>query len=156
MALYEFETEWRLRAPLADVWQAIADSDRWPEWWQGVQRVELLKTGSNGDAGSVRRTTWRSRLPYTLTFDAEVMCVEPMSLIEVRATGELEGSGIWRLREEDGITAAHYTWRVQTTRWWMNLLGPLGRPAFKWNHDQVMHNGAVGLAKLLGAELVAT
>jgi hypothetical protein len=37
----------------------------------------------------------------------------------------------------------------------MNLLAPLARPAFRWNHDYVMHNGAVGLAKLLGAELLA-
>jgi hypothetical protein len=154
MALYEFETNWRLRASLADVWQAIVDGDRWPEWWQGVERVELLRAGDERGVGSVRRTTWRSRLPYTLTFDAEVVRVEPMTLLEVRASGELEGTGTWELDEADGVTHVRYLWRVRTTRWWMNLFGPMGRPAFKWNHDRVMHNGAVGLARLLDAELL--
>jgi uncharacterized protein YndB with AHSA1/START domain len=154
MALYEFETTWRLRAPLPDVWQAIVDSDRWPEWWKGVERVVLLTAGDDHGVGSVRRTTWRSRLPYALTFDAEVERVEPMSLIEVRASGELEGTGTWHLSETDGVTHVRYVWRVRTTRWWMNILGPLPRPAFRWNHDQVMRNGAAGLATLLKADLL--
>jgi polyketide cyclase/dehydrase/lipid transport protein len=152
MALYEFETEWRLRAPLAEVWSAIVDS--WPEWWRGVERVELLKAGDEQGIGAVRRMTWRSRLPYTLTFDIEVMRVEPMTLIEGRASGELEGTGTWRLGEADGVTTVHYTWRVRTTRWWMNLLAPIARPNFRWNHDYVMARGGEGLAGLLGAELL--
>jgi len=155
MAQYEFETEWRLRAPLAQVWGAIVDSDRWPEWWRGVESVELLRVGDEQGVGSVRRLTWRSKLPYTLTFDTELVRVEPMSLIEGRASGELEGAGIWRFGEQDGVTSVHYTWRVRTTRWWMNLLAPIARPAFGWNHDYVMRSGAAGLAKLLAAELLS-
>jgi hypothetical protein len=154
MPLYEFETQWRIRAPQADVWGAIIESDRWPSWWLGVERVELLRAGDERGIGSIRRLTWRSKLPYTLSFDTEVMRVEPMSLIEGRASGELEGAGIWRLEEQDGVTTVRYTWRVRTTRWWMNIMAPVARPAFRWNHDYVMHNGAVGLARLLGAELV--
>ena len=36
----------------------------------------------------------------------------------------------------------------------MNLLAPIARPIFAWNHDHVMRNGAEGLARLLGARLV--
>ena len=36
----------------------------------------------------------------------------------------------------------------------MNLLAPLGRPIFAWNHDWVMKHGGEGLARLLGARLV--
>ena len=155
MPLYEFETTWCIRAPQADAWAAIVDSERWPEWWRGVERVVLLRAGDERGVGAVRRLTWRSKLPYTLSFDTEVVRVEPMSLIEGRASGELEGVGIWRLDELDGVTRVHYTWRVRTTRWWMNLLAPIARPAFRWNHDYVMHNGAIGLARLLGAEQVS-
>ena len=155
MPLYDFETTWSLRAPLADVWDAIVASERWPEWWRGVERVEPLQVGDEQGIGARHRLTWRSKLPYTLSFETEVVRVEPMSLIEGRASGELEGVGIWRLAEQDGVTTVHYTWRVRTTRWWMNLLAPIGRPAFRWNHDYVMHNGAVGLATLLGAELLS-
>jgi hypothetical protein len=37
----------------------------------------------------------------------------------------------------------------------MNALGPLPRPAFRWNHDLVMRQGGVGLARRLEATLVA-
>jgi len=36
----------------------------------------------------------------------------------------------------------------------MNIMAPIMRPMFKWNHDQVMHQGAVGLAKHLKMKLV--
>ena len=32
----------------------------------------------------------------------------------------------------------------------MNLLAPIARPMFAWNHDYVMTNGREGLLKLLG------
>jgi hypothetical protein len=155
MAFYEFETVWKLRAPLEHVWYAIVDAERWPEWWHGVQRVETLRLGDDHGIGAYYRLTWRSRLPYTLTFDTEVVRLEPMALIEGLATGELEGTGIWRFEGDDTLTTVRYAWRVRTTRWWMNLLAPLAKPLFRWNHDWVMHGGALGLAKLLGAELIA-
>ena len=37
----------------------------------------------------------------------------------------------------------------------MNLLAPVARRAFADNHDYVMRNGGVGIAKLLGVPLLA-
>jgi len=37
----------------------------------------------------------------------------------------------------------------------MNVLGPVVRPAFVWNHDVVMRQGADGIARELGARLIA-
>ena len=155
MADYQFVTLWRLRAPVDAVWQAIVESEKWPSWWKGVVLVEELAPGDASGVGGKRRYVWRSKLPYTLAFDMEVMRVEPTSLLEGRASGELEGSGVWELSEAEGVTTVHYTWRVKTTRAWMNLLAPLLRPVFVWNHDYVMKAGAEGLARLLDAELVA-
>jgi hypothetical protein len=36
----------------------------------------------------------------------------------------------------------------------MNLLAPIARPVFGWNHDYVMRNGGEGLARLLGVPLL--
>jgi hypothetical protein len=71
------------------------------------------------------------------------------------ASGELAGTGRWRLYEEAGTTAVLYEWDVRTTRAWMNLLAPLARPIFAWNHNWVMGNGGEGLARLLGCRLLA-
>jgi hypothetical protein len=35
----------------------------------------------------------------------------------------------------------------------MNLLAPLARPVFSWNHDELMREGAQSLARRLGVEL---
>ena len=75
--------------------------------------------------------------------------------MEGRAHGELDGTGRWRLWEQDGLTAVTYEWNVETTKRWMNALAPVARPVFAWNHDWVMTRGGEGLARRLGARLVA-
>ena len=153
MAQYEFLTTWCLDAPIDRVFDALRDSARYPQWWKGVESVVLLAPGDADGVGEASRFTWRSVLPYELSFDARVTRVVRPHLIQGSASGELEGTGTWRLFEGQG-TAAVYEWRVRTTRRWMNVLGPVARPAFAWNHDAVMRQGAAGLAGLLGARLV--
>ena len=71
------------------------------------------------------------------------------------AAGDLRGTGCWRLFEQDGVTAVVYDWDVRTGKRWMNLLTPLARPVFEYNHDTVMRWGGEGLARRLGASLLA-
>jgi hypothetical protein len=77
-----------------------------------------------------------------------------MKRIEGIAYGELDGIGVWTFTFDNGITTARYDWTVKTTKWWMNILAPIARPAFEKNHDVIMAWGAEGLAKRLGCELV--
>jgi uncharacterized protein YndB with AHSA1/START domain len=153
---YEFLTAWVLDAPRESVWDAIWASERWPEWWRGVERVVELEPGDEAGVGQLARYTWRSKLPYELSFDMRTTRVERPHVLEGEASGELAGVGRWRLYEQDGTTAALYEWNVATTKAWMNALAPLLRPAFAWNHDWVMGHGGRGLAALLGCRLVAS
>jgi uncharacterized protein YndB with AHSA1/START domain len=153
---YRFLTTWLVEAPRDDVFQVIWDSERWPTWWRGVESVVKLEDGDAEGVGSLGRYVWRSRLPYRLQFDMRTTKVERPRLMEGRASGELAGTGCWRLFEEGGVTAAVYDWRVQTTAPWMNALAPLARPVFAWNHDVVMRWGGEGLGRLLEAPVVTT
>jgi uncharacterized protein YndB with AHSA1/START domain len=156
MAHYAFHTSWRLDASIEPVFEVLRDSARYPEWWTGVKRVELLRSGSENGVGDVSRFTWRSVLPYSLCFDLRVTRAERPFVIAAEASGDLEGTGMWTLSERDGAgTSVVYDWRVHTTKPWMNAVGWLARPAFVWNHDVVMRQGAEGLARLLGARLIA-
>ena len=155
MAEYRFLTTWLLEAPQERVWDAIYESERWPEWWHGVLEAEKLEEGDESGVGENRRYVWKSKLPYKLEFFVRTTRVEEPYLLEGNAEGELAGVGRWRLFERDGVTAALYEWNVHTTRAWMNLLAPLARPIFAVNHDYVMRNGGQGLAKLLDAPLLA-
>jgi hypothetical protein len=155
VAEYRFLTTWLLEAERERVWDAIYESERWPEWWDGVLQADKLEEGDEDGVGQYGRYVWQSRLPYKLEFFVRTTNVEKPYLLEGDATGELAGIGRWRLLEQDGITAVLYEWNVHTTRAWMNLLAPIGRPIFAVNHNYVMRNGGRGLAKLLGAPLLA-
>lgn len=153
MKAYEFVTIWKVEAPIERVWNEIYRSELWPTWWKGVKDVvELQKGGENG-VGSIRRYTWRSALPYELCFTVQAVRIEPPSLLEGVATGQLEGRGIWRLSPEGAGTIVRYDWNVQTTKAWMKMLSPIARPIFRWNHNVVMSWGAQGLANRLGASV---
>ena len=155
MAAYSFLTTWHLDAPVAPVYEVLKESADYPRWWKGVESVEMLEHGDEHGVGQVDRHVWRSVLPYSLRFDSRVTRVEPLRSIEARITGDLEGAGAWRLFSGEG-TAVVFDWRVRATRAWMNRLGPVARPVFVWNHDRVMAEGGVGLARELGVRLLAS
>ena len=154
MASYSFLTTWIVDAPREEVWDAIYEIERWPSWWRGVRKVEKLEHGGDDGIGALYRHEWRSVVPYPVRFETRITRIELPHLIEADADGELAGTGRWRFfggRE----TAVTYEWNVRTTRPWMNVLAPVARPIFRWNHNVVMHQGGQGLADLLGAELLA-
>jgi hypothetical protein len=155
MAEYRFSTLWYLEAPVEAVWDAIYHSHRWPIWWRGVEQVLDLVAGDDNGLGAVQRYTWKSVLPYRLTFDMRITRIEPLVCLEGTASGEVEGCGCWRFEHEGVLTIVRYDWQVRTTKRWMNLLAPVAQPLFKWNHDAVMSAGGQGLARLLHTRLIA-
>ncbi|HEX3187221.1 MAG TPA: SRPBCC family protein [Pyrinomonadaceae bacterium] len=157
MTTYSFVTIWRVKAPIENVWNEIYHSQDWPVWWKGVESVMEISKGDERGVGSVHRYTWKSKLPYRLSFDMKTVRIEPPVLLEGIATGELQGHGLWQLStsgsetagETAGETIVRYDWKVETTKWWMNLLAPIARPLFEWNHNVVMSWGAKGLSERL-------
>ncbi len=149
MARYHFITHWTFDAPVEAVWNKIKTMDEWPQWWPYVQKVELLQPGDADEVGSIRRIIWKTALPYTLSFDSELVSSDRYKRMEGRAFGELDGAGIWTFTSENGKTHVRYDWMVKTTKPWMNLLSPIARPLFAWNHDKVMSAGYEGLGNTL-------
>jgi hypothetical protein len=146
---YSFTTHWSFDAPIEPVWNAIRLAREWPDWWPGVERVVEIQPGREHGLGAVHRSTWKSKLPYRLTFDSHVTRVEPPVLYEIEATGQLEGHGLWTLSAAGPMTHVRYDWQVSANKWWMRLLAPVARPLFRWNHDVIMRWGQEGLARKL-------
>lgn len=154
MSQYEFLSTWCLQdAELDRAFELLRNSVEYPQWWKGVKSARVVRRGGPDGVGDTIGFSWRSVLPYTLSFELELTRMEPPYLIEATASGDLEGVGRWRLYEGRGV-AVVYEWRVVTTKRWMNLFGPLARPAFVWNHDLVMRQGARGFADQLRCALV--
>ena len=152
---YRFLTAWLLEIDREPIFDALWDSQRWPEWWPGVIEATETEPGGPGGVGRRGRYEWRSRIPYPVRFDVVATRIDRPHLLEGVASGGFEGVGRWRLFERDGVTAVLYEWDVRVTKRWMNLLGPLADPVFRWNHDQLMRRGGEGLAARLGARLLA-
>lgn len=155
-SFYCFLTTWLLDCDRERVWDAVYDSERWPEWWRGVRVAERIAPGDERGIGQVGRYVWRSAIPYAVEFRIETTRVERPHVLEGRATGGLEGIGRWRFFADDDVTAVTYEWNVRTTKAWMNLIAPLARPVFEWNHDWVMRRGGEGLANRLDCTLLAS
>jgi uncharacterized protein YndB with AHSA1/START domain len=154
VADYAFVSLWELEAPIDRVWEEISRAEQYPEWFPYVAGTDTVQQGDDSGVGAVTRTQWRTALPYRLVFEARTTRAERPHILELTAGGDLEGAGRWELSEEDGVTRVRYFWTVRTTKAWMNLLAPVARPVFGWNHAILMRTGGEGLARRLGARLV--
>ena len=153
MARYHFTTVMAVTAPREQVWAVLSDPETYAGFWKWLQQVEVLDPGDQHGLGARHRLSFGTALPYTLSFESEVTGVQQPVLLETRADGELRGTGRWRLTE-DVTTTVTYEWLVETTKRWMNVLAPIARPAFSWNHDVLMNDFARGLAAATDSELV--
>lgn len=154
MARYHFTTFMRVTAPRDRVWEVISRPETYAGFWKWLKRVDVLDHGEEDGVGARYRLVFGTALPYTLEFDTEVVRREPPQLLESRADGELRGTGRWVLTDGDDATDVTYEWLVETTKRWMNILAPIARPAFSWNHDVLMKDFAKGLSNATESSLV--
>ena len=148
---YRFLTVWWTAAATDRVWEALANYAAWPTWWRGIQSVEVLRRGDESGVGTILRQQWRSRLPYTLVFDLEMLRIEGEKLLDGRASGDLEGACRWTLAPVDGGTELRFAVDVRTGRWWMSLPIPFASRVVQASFDTIMSWGREGLACTLGA-----
>jgi carbon monoxide dehydrogenase subunit G len=151
---YHYISTWQLQAPIERVWAALSQLEQLPAWYPAVQEVQTLTPGDPDAVGSRVRYLIKGRLPMRLAFEATIARVDPPREAELRAEGDLAGTGRWLLDQHGEITTARYLWDVHTTRPWMNLAAPLARPLFTWNSRGVALQAGEGLARFLKVPLV--
>lgn len=154
MARYHFTTLMRVAAPRDRVWEVISHPETYPGFWKWLKRVDVLDDGDEDGVGARYRFIFATALPYTLEVESEVVRCEAPKLLESRADGELRGTGRWMLAAGGDATDVTVEWLAETTKRWMNMLAPIARPAFSWNHDVLMRDFAKGLASATGGALV--
>ena len=153
MASFSFLSLWELTAPIEHVWAEVSRPEEYPRWLPYVVSVEQVSPGDAAGIGATHVSRWKTALPYGFAFQTRVIRSEPPHLHVLESSGDLEGTGRWELQANATGTTVRYYWQVRPTQSWFNLIAPLARPAFEWNHDVIMHAGGEGLARLLGARL---
>ncbi len=149
MSEYNFTTQWYFDHPLEVVWEEIRSMDHWPEWWKYVRKVKKIKDGREDEIGSIRRITWSTALPYSITFDSELTHQLFHRQMVGKAFGDLTGTGVWTFEPNGHGTHVRYDWNVHITKKWMIAFEPILKPIYKWNHDKVMSAGFEGLVNRL-------
>ncbi|RIH81390.1 Polyketide cyclase / dehydrase and lipid transport [Calidithermus terrae] len=149
---YHFLDRWLVPAPLETAWRYVQNAEDYPRWWGSVyDRVTLLAPGDAAGVGKRYAVVVHGALPYKLRMRLESTRVEEPHRLEVRAEGDLEGRGIWRLRAVPGGTEVTYDWKVRATYPLIRALSPVLRPVFEYNHTWCMTRGERDLLRELSA-----
>jgi hypothetical protein len=98
---------------------------------------------------------FRTRLPYDMAFVADLRVEDAELRVEARATGHVDGHGVFRVEPIDGGALVRFDWEVRPQVAWMRAVAPVARPVFAWNHRSLMAEGAFGLARRLDTGLLA-
>jgi uncharacterized protein YndB with AHSA1/START domain len=143
---FRFHHEWVLPATRRRVYAALADVERYAQWWPQVRTAERIDDESG-------RTTIRSVLPYTLALvlRREVED-EAGGLLRVAVTGDLEGWCQWTLHPDGEGTRAVFDQEAVVTPALLARTARVTAPLLRANHAWMMHSGRAGLARHLTAD----
>jgi uncharacterized protein YndB with AHSA1/START domain len=150
---YHLTTRWSLAAPVGAVWMELSRPEGWPQWWKGMLAVHRLEQGDGSGMGAYRRITWRGFLPPRFTFNVRAVRIQPRSLIESVADGELAGVDRWQLTRTGAGTEVLHDWIVNVSLPAIPIIGAIAGLLFRLNHRALMEAGRRGLQSRVGVHL---
>lgn len=140
---YRFRSTWRIAADPDDVYATLADVATYPSWWPQVHAARQLDPVS----GELR---CRSMLPYDLVFVIRREIEDPVRrILRAALDGDLAGTSQWEITTEGAGTLAVFDEDVTVRKALIRLVGPMARPALRYNHDRMMRAGERGLRQHL-------
>lgn len=136
---YRFQTRWVVDGSPEEVSAVLEDPLQLPRWWPSVYlAVESIEGGF--------RLHTRGWLPYTLRWSFRITAARPPHGFSLRAWGDLEGEGEWRLSGLDADRCeVLYDWSVAANKPLLRWLSPLLKPFFAANHRWAMEQGRISL-----------
>lgn len=144
---YEFTTYWRVAGTREEVADVLRDARELPRWWPAVYlSVEPVDAGGPDGVGATARLHTTGWLPYTLRWDLTL--AEPVRPEgwEIRARGDLNGTGRWTPTQEGPETVVRFDWSVSAAKPLLRRLSWALRPLFSANHRWAMARGQESLA----------
>lgn len=136
---YRFDNLWHLPASREEVYEALADVERYDRWWPQIREIHRI----DADSGRVRI---RSVLPYTLELLlVRVVQDEEGGFLKVNVDGDLTGWCAWQFTTEGTGTAARFSQEVEVTAPILRRMPFAVRPLLRGNHAYMMRSGEHGL-----------
>lgn len=143
---YRFVSDWQVSGKIEDVFRILQDVERLPIWWPSVYlTVKELDKGHSGGIGRKIDLHTRGWLPYTLKWQMTIEEVEYPHHIALTAEGDLQGKGVWHLKQVGEHVHLRYDWHVQANKGLIKKLSPILKPVFAMNHRWAMKQGETSL-----------
>jgi len=146
---YNFNSLWRINAPLELIWNELINYKKWPVWCDGLEKIEPLDQFGRLQKGNNIRSIWKGFLPYTITFDAVVHDFIQYSFLSFKVTGDLHGKGICCFESSPGTTTVQFVWNVAPTKFWMRMGSLVARPVLVENHNHILEQAVRGFTQMI-------
>jgi len=139
---YHFVTCWRVEATCGEVADVLGDPLALARWWPSVYLAvdELRPADARGLGRRVRLHT-KGWLPYTLTWEFEVVESRYPHGFTIVANGDFDGRGVWTLTQDGRFVDIEYDWRIRAEKPLLRRLSFLLKPVFEANHRWAMARG---------------
>jgi hypothetical protein len=139
---YHFITHWRVNGTCGEVADIIGDPLALPRWWPSVYlSVDEVEPPGPGGLGRRVRLLTKGWLPYTLTWEFEVVESRYPHGFTIVASGDFDGRGVWTIDQDGGAVNVAYDWRLTAEKPLLRNLSFLLRPLFEANHRWAMNQG---------------
>ncbi len=150
---YHFITKWEFNASIEEVFKLIENGSDLPRWWPEVYlSAKAEKIGRLDRIGDKIHFQTKGWLPYTLHWTAEVISLNVPNHMEIKATGDFIGTGIWTLSQTGALTKVQFDWHILAEKPLLRYFSFIAKPIFSWNHHWAMARGFESLkAELLRA-----
>lgn len=146
---YQFVTHWRVQGSLKEVYDILTDTSSLVRWWPSVYLdVAEVEDDEHESVYEMYTTGW---LPYTLRWRLHPVERTPNERIEIEATGDLAGRGVWTFVPaptstlEDPQVDVTYEWSVRANKPLLRWFSFLLKPVFAANHHWAMAMGEESL-----------
>ena len=143
---YHFVTCWRVEATCGEVADVLGDPLALARWWPSVYLAvdELRPADARGLGRRVRLHT-KGWLPYTLTWEFEVVDSRYPHGFTIAASGDFDGRGVWTFTQDGRFVDIEYDWRIRAEKTLLRRLSFLLKPVFEANHRWAMARGEESL-----------
>jgi hypothetical protein len=139
-----------------EIYDIIGNAPDLVRWWPSVYLdVRELEIGEPSGVGKVIDLYTKGWLPYTLRWQFRVTDAQ-QDRIELEASGDFVGRGIWTFAQDGEWVDVTYDWKVRANKPLLRRLSVVLKPIFAANHRWAMEMGEASLRLELARRHAAT
>lgn len=132
---YTFLSHWRIEGTCGEVADVLGDPLQLPRWWPSVY-LDVREIAPPDAGGLGRRVALLTKgwLPYTITWEFEVVASDYPNGFTIVASGDFDGRGVWTFVQDGPFVDVTYDWRLRVQKPLLKHLSFLLKPLFAANH----------------------